>query len=50
MDNGKLVARRALVAAEDVEAPGLAEKAGWYSGHALSEAGDTISNLFGSIF
>lgn len=50
MDNGKLVARRALVAAEDVEAPGLAEKAEWYSGHALSEAGDTISNLFGSIF
>ena len=50
MDNGKLVARRALVAAEDVEAPGFAEKAEWYSGHALSEAGDTISNLFGSIF
>jgi D-alanyl-D-alanine carboxypeptidase (penicillin-binding protein 5/6) len=49
-DNGKLVARRALVAVEDVEAPGFAEKAEWYSGHALSEAGDTVSNLFGSIF
>ncbi len=49
-DNGKLVARRALVAVEDVEAPGFTEKAEWYSGHALSEAGDTVSNLFGSIF
>ena len=49
MDNGKVVARRPLVAAEDVDAPGFAEKAGWYAGHALDEAGDMVSDLFGSI-
>ncbi len=48
-NNGHLIARRALVAAEDVDVPSFATKAEWYSGHALSEAGDTISNLFGSI-
>ena len=49
MDNGVVVARRPLVAAEAVGAPGVAAKSEWYAGHALSEAGDMMSDLFGSI-
>ena len=48
-DNGVVVARRPLVAAEAIAAPGLAEKTGWYAEEAVSEAGDMMSNLFGSI-
>jgi D-alanyl-D-alanine carboxypeptidase (penicillin-binding protein 5/6) len=48
-DNGRLVARRPLVAVENVAAPGFPTKAEWYAGRAFSEAGNTISNLFGSI-
>lgn len=48
-DNGVVVARRPLVAAETIGAPGVATKTGWYAEEALSEAGDMMSNLFGSI-
>jgi D-alanyl-D-alanine carboxypeptidase (penicillin-binding protein 5/6) len=48
-DNGHVVARRPLVAGRDIEAPGLVERSGWYAAHALSEAGDMVSNLLGSI-
>jgi serine-type D-Ala-D-Ala carboxypeptidase (penicillin-binding protein 5/6) len=48
-ENGKVVARRPLVAAEAVDEPGVGEKAGWYAGHALDQAGDMVSDLFGGI-
>ena len=47
--NGEVVARRPLVAAEDVDEPGFTEQAGWYAGHALDQAGDMVSDLFGGI-
>jgi D-alanyl-D-alanine carboxypeptidase (penicillin-binding protein 5/6) len=47
LDGDRVVARSVLVAAEDVDAPGFGEKAGWYAGHALDEAGDTLESVFG---
>jgi D-alanyl-D-alanine carboxypeptidase (penicillin-binding protein 5/6) len=47
LDGEKVVARRALVAAEDLGAPGFRERAGWYAGRALAEAGDTLESVFG---
>jgi serine-type D-Ala-D-Ala carboxypeptidase (penicillin-binding protein 5/6) len=49
MDNGVVVARRPLVAEEAIDAPSMAAKTEWYAGQALSEAGDLMSDLFGSI-
>jgi D-alanyl-D-alanine carboxypeptidase (penicillin-binding protein 5/6) len=49
LDGDQVVARSALVAAEDVDEPGFGERAGWYAGHALAEAGDTLESVFGGI-
>jgi len=48
-DRGKVIARRPLVAGRDVPEPGFREQAGWYAGHALSQAGDMAGDLFGAI-
>jgi D-alanyl-D-alanine carboxypeptidase (penicillin-binding protein 5/6) len=49
LDNGVVVARRPLVAAEAIGEPSSVAKTEWYAGQALSEAGDMMSNLFGSV-
>jgi D-alanyl-D-alanine carboxypeptidase (penicillin-binding protein 5/6) len=49
LDDGKVIATTPLVAARDVPAPDFGEQAGWYAGHALSEAGDMVGDLVGGI-
>jgi D-alanyl-D-alanine carboxypeptidase len=44
-DGKRLVARRALIAAQSVLEPGVTTKAGWYAGRALDEARDMLSSL-----
>jgi len=46
---GRVVARRALVASEDVGDAGLGARAGWYAGRTLDEAGGMLSDVFGAI-
>ena len=48
-DGERIVARRPLVAAGDLEEPGLGERAGWYAGRALDEAGDMLDAALGAI-
>lgn len=48
-DGERIVARRPLVAAGDLEEPGLAERAGWYAERALDEAGDMLDAALGAI-
>ena len=45
----RIVARRPLVAARDVPAPGLGARAGWYAERALAEAAGMVSGVFGAI-
>jgi serine-type D-Ala-D-Ala carboxypeptidase (penicillin-binding protein 5/6) len=45
----RVVATRALVAAEDVEEPGVGRRAGWYADRTLSEASDMLSDVFGAV-
>jgi D-alanyl-D-alanine carboxypeptidase len=44
-DGKRLVARRALIAAQSVPEPGVTTKVGWYAGRALDEARDMLSSL-----
>ena len=44
-DGTRLVARRALIAAQSVPEPGVTTKAGWYAGRALDEVRDMLSSL-----
>jgi len=48
-DGERIVARRPLVAAADLDEPGFLERAGWYAGRALDEAGDMFDAAFGAI-
>jgi D-alanyl-D-alanine carboxypeptidase len=48
-EDGKVIARTPLVAARDVPEPGFGERAEWYAGHALAQAGDMVSDLFGAV-
>jgi len=48
-DGERIVARRPLVAAANLEEPGLLERAGWYAGRTLEEAGDMLGAAFGAI-
>jgi serine-type D-Ala-D-Ala carboxypeptidase (penicillin-binding protein 5/6) len=42
-DGARIVARRDLVAAQDVPAPSFEERVGWYARRSLDEAGDMLS-------
>jgi D-alanyl-D-alanine carboxypeptidase (penicillin-binding protein 5/6) len=44
-DGKRMVARRALVAAEAVAKPSLGRRVGWYAGRALDEARDMLGTL-----
>ena len=44
-DGQRVVARRALVASRAVDEAGLGDRAGWYAGRALDEAGDMLVSL-----
>ncbi len=46
---GRIIARRPLVAAEDVREASLGAKADWYAGQALDEAQSMVSGVFGAI-
>ena len=48
-DGDRIVARRPLVAAADVEEPDFLERARWYAERALDEAGDMLDAAFGAI-
>ena len=48
-DGERVVARRPLVAASNFEEPGLLERAGWYAGRTLEEAGDMLDAALGAI-
>jgi D-alanyl-D-alanine carboxypeptidase len=48
-EGDRVVARRPLVAAREVSAPGFGEQAGWYAERTLSEAGDLVSDVVGAI-
>ena len=48
-DGERIVARRPLVAAANFEDPGLLERAGWYAGRTLEEAGDMLDAALGAI-
>ncbi len=48
-DGERIVARRPLVAVADLDEPGFLERAGWYAGRALDEAGDMLDAAFGAI-
>jgi serine-type D-Ala-D-Ala carboxypeptidase (penicillin-binding protein 5/6) len=49
VDGARVVARRALVAAEAVGEPGFGARAGWYAGRTLDEAGGILSGVLGAI-
>jgi serine-type D-Ala-D-Ala carboxypeptidase (penicillin-binding protein 5/6) len=44
-----VVARRALVAAKEVEEPGVGRRVGWYAGHALDEAGSMLGSVLSAL-
>ena len=46
---GRIIARVPLVAAREVEEPGLGHKLSWYSERTLDEASDLLETVFGSI-
>ena len=46
---GRIIARVPLVAAREVEEPGIGHKLSWYSGRTLDEASDLLETVFGSI-
>ena len=48
-DGTRVISRRPLVAATAVREPDLAERAGWYAGEALDEAGGMLTGAFGAI-
>ncbi|MGH3035452.1 MAG: D-alanyl-D-alanine carboxypeptidase family protein [Gaiellaceae bacterium] len=45
LEGDRVVARRPLVAARAVPEPGFGERAGWYAGRALDEAGDMLATV-----
>ena len=49
MDGEREVARRDLVAARDVEAPGFRDRMGWYADRALDEAGSMLAAVLPGI-
>ena len=49
LEGDRVVARRPLVAAEAVGAPGFEDRAGWYADRAFSEAGEMLSGVFGVV-
>ena len=46
---GRVVARRPLVAAEPIPAPGLADRVGWYARRTLDEATGMLGGVLGAI-
>jgi D-alanyl-D-alanine carboxypeptidase (penicillin-binding protein 5/6) len=48
LDGRRVVARRPLVAGQAADEANVAEKAGWYAGRAVDEAGDMLESVFGA--
>ena len=48
LEGRRIVATRPLVAARDVAEPSFADRAGWYAGQTLAEAGDMLGEVFGA--
>ena len=46
---GRVVARRPLVAADAVGDPGLVSRLGWYAGRTLDEAGTILDDVLGAV-
>lgn len=46
LEGGRVVARRALVAAHAADDASVGDKVGWYAGRALDEAGDMLASVF----
>jgi D-alanyl-D-alanine carboxypeptidase (penicillin-binding protein 5/6) len=48
LDRGRVVARRALVAAHAADDASVGDRVGWYAGRAVDEAGDMLESVFGA--